>query len=445
MSVLVLLDEIASALERESDRIRIRKLIFCACKNRWENNKDTLLNSNLPDLLLELYQNNTTVEKLTESLYKVVQQLNRKAEYSTIANTIIAQLSQLYDETNDEATIFAMIDDDATQFMAFSPPSSPVSEILRELEGHEEALRIRKLLFCICYGKWENNPQKLLNLNLQNLLEKTQQKYENLNTLSLNLERIINSLNRKQEYAQIGNLIVDRLVALYPDSDRVVSLSIQETTQNTSAQNTAVSDNTVPNTQYTNRNLEEASAFVEDNSAFATPSPYIAERSWNSNRTIDEASIATVVSKAATSPHPQSPQKQGNDTTNYTPAPDTDFNPASEAVQLPRVSKGSTIRDTVKDYDAFEVRLEVMKYSNPLRAKILAFSTLHHKFEITGKEWSSLRTLSFDELLQNLHDNYPNLQALEKPLYETASSLAEPDESTQAAEAIVKAMKPYYL
>lgn len=425
MSVLVLLDEIASALERESDRIRIRKLIFCACKNRWENNKDILLNSNLPDLLLELYQNNTTIEKLTESLYKIVQQLNRKTEYSTIANTIIAQLSQLYEETNEEMTRFATVNDDATQFISFTPSSSSMLEVVQDLEHHEEALRIRKLLFCIYSGQWENNPPKLLNLNLQDLLEKIQQKYEKLNDLASGLERIINSLNRKQEYAQIGNLIIDRLVTLYPDSDRIISLSIQNTTQNAL---TSETDEISIATHYADRSLEEASAF-------ATPSTYVTEQEWNGNSISNEASVATIASQPAIAP-----QKQGNDTTHYTPAPDTDFNPVSEAARSSKTAKVSTMRD----YDAFDVRLEVMKYSNPLRAKILAFSTLHHKFEITSKEWSSLRTLSFDELLQNLYENYPNVQALEKPLYETADSLVEPDESTQAAEAIVKAMKPYY-
>ncbi|MBP0016462.1 MAG: hypothetical protein J7647_02760 [Cyanobacteria bacterium SBLK] len=432
MSVLVLLDEIASALERESDRVRIHKLIFCACKNRWENDKDILLNSNLSDLLLELYQNNTTVEKLTESLYKIVQQLNRKTEYSTIANTIIAQLSQLYEDTGDEMTRFATASDEATQFISFSSSPSPLIEVTRRLEHHEEALRIRKLLFCIDCGQWENNPQKLLNLNLQTLLAKIQQKYANLNDLALDLERIVNSLNRKQEYAQISNLIVNCLIPLYPDSDRVASLSIQNATQNAL---TSDNDEITIGTHYANRNLEEASAFAEDNSAFATPAAYVTGQEWNGNSLSNESSVATIASQPAIVP-----QKQGNDTTHYTPAPDTDFNPASEAAELPKTAKVSTMRD----YDAFDVRLEVMKYSNPLRAKILAFSTLHHKFEITGKEWSSLRTLSFDELLQNLYASYPNLQALEKPLYETAGSLAEPDESTQAAEAIVKAIKPYY-
>ncbi|MEA5469552.1 hypothetical protein [Spirulina sp. 06S082] len=431
MSVLVLLDEIANALEKDSDRVRIRKLIFCACKNRWENDKSILLSFSLPDLLLELYQNNTTVEKLTASLYKIVQKLNRKAEYSAVANTIVNQLDQLYEDSEDEMTKFATIED-STQFAPFATPASPLLEIVRELEDHEEKLRIRKLLFCTCYSQWENNPQKLLDLNLQQLLEVIQQKYLTLNELKLGLEGIIENLNRKQEYAKIGNFLIDRLDLLYPNSKSKASLSIQ--TSNSNGQ-----DEITIGTHFANHSLEEASAFAEENSAFAAVAAYsTSEDRCDRNGISDDISIAKI--------SPQSElewesQQAGDDTTNYTPTPDTDFDRDRE---LTITTKETATISTIRDYDPFQVRLEVMKYSNPLRAKILAFSTLHHKFEITSQEWSSLRTLSFDELLQNLYENYPNITALEKPLYDTANGLASPDESNQAAEAIVQAMKPYY-
>lgn len=422
MSVLVLLDEIANALEKDSDRVRIRKLIFCACNNRWENDKSILLGFSLPDLLLELYQNNTTVEKLTESLYKIVQKLNRKAEYSAVANTIVSQLDQLYEDSEDEMTKFATIED-ATQFAPFITPASPLPEIVRELEHHEEKLRIRKLLFCICYSQWENNPQKLLNFNLQQLLETIQQRYITLNELKLVLEGIIENLNRKQEYAKIGNLLIDRLDPLYPNSKDGASLSIQTSTTNGQ-------DEITIGTHFANHSLEEASAFAEENSAFAAITAYSSSEDRHDRNGLSPQ--PAIESEA---------QPEGDDTTNYTPAPDTDFDRDRE---LTIKTKETATISTIRDYDPFEVRLEVMKYSNPLRAKILAFSTLHHKFEITSQEWSSLRTLSFDELLQNLYENYPNIAALEKPLYETADGLASPDESNQAAEAIVQAMKPYY-
>ncbi|WP_204104415.1 MULTISPECIES: hypothetical protein [Spirulina sp. CCY15215] len=433
MSVLVLLDEIANALDKDSDRVRIRKLIFCACKNRWENDKGILLSFSLPDLLLELYQNNTTAEKLTASLYKIVQKLNRKAEYSAVANTIVTQLDQLYEDSEDEMTKFATIED-TTQFAPFTNLTSPLPEIIRELEHSEEKLRIRKLLFCTCYSQWENNPQTLLSLNLQQILETIQQKYLTLNELRLELEGIIENLNRKQEYAKIGNLILDRLAPLYPHSEGGISLSIQISTPNSQ-------DGITMGTHFANHSLEEASAFAEENSAFAAVAAYSSsgdqfDRNEISNEISNDISFVTI------SHQPEiewESQQAGDDTTNYTPSPDTDFEG-----KLTTKTKETTTISTIRDYDPFEVRLEVMKYSNPLRAKILAFSTLHHKFEITSQEWSSLRTLSFDELLQNLYENYPNITALEKPLYDTANSLASPDENNQAAEAIVQAMKPYY-
>jgi hypothetical protein len=95
-------------------------------------------------------------------------------------------------------------------------------------------------------------------------------------------------------------------------------------------------------------------------------------------------------------------------------------------------------------YDPFAVRLAIMKYANPLRAKILAFSTVHHTFETRGQDWSNLRTHSFDSLLRALYESHTDFQQLVEQLCQTAHRLEAPDESLQAAEAIAKALKPYY-
>ncbi|NEO26321.1 MAG: hypothetical protein F6K03_05340 [Kamptonema sp. SIO4C4] len=206
------------------------------------------------------------------------------------------------------------------------------------------------------------------------------------------------NLNRKVAYSQLANFIIDQLQGLYPSVDHPQTQFL-----------------TPPVSPPTNPATSEAECTeIRQDQHF--PPPLAKEPDDATNYTLINQSAYT--EKTAVS--------QGKKTITFPTTQLQDSQP------------------TQKAYDPFEIRLEVMKYANPLRAKILSFSTLHHQFETTGKEWSSLRTQSFDRLLSQLYETYPDFQELEQQLYATAQHLEAPDESQQAAEAIAQAMKPYY-
>jgi len=125
-----------------------------------------------------------------------------------------------------------------------------------------------------------------------------------------------------------------------------------------------------------------------------------------------------------------------------TPAPSSAS--VTSTSDVPYQEKSYQANDWSSIYDPFKLRLEIMKYTNPLRAKILLFSTLKHKFDMTDQDWLLLKTHELDALLQNLFRSCKTIQDVENQLYKTAKSLQEPEENTQAANAIVQAMKPLY-
>jgi hypothetical protein len=95
-------------------------------------------------------------------------------------------------------------------------------------------------------------------------------------------------------------------------------------------------------------------------------------------------------------------------------------------------------------YDAFELRLEIMKYTNPLMAKILIFSTLHHKFDFSSQDWITIRTQELDDLLLRLFRACETFTELEFQLNSTAKCLEEIAQFPQAAGVIIRSMKPFY-
>ena len=92
----------------------------------------------------------------------------------------------------------------------------------------------------------------------------------------------------------------------------------------------------------------------------------------------------------------------------------------------------------------FDVRQKILQQTNPLRAKILIFSTLYHEFTFSDRDWLLLKTQELDKLLRQMFNVCGSLAELESNLYGTADHLDNTDEYDQAASVIIKAMNPCY-
>lgn len=91
-----LLERIAENIEAHPEAARIKKLIFAACKQYWENDSNVIEMYELKELLMELYQLYPTAKRLRKTLDKIVASINRQNFYSFIADTIMGELSYLY-------------------------------------------------------------------------------------------------------------------------------------------------------------------------------------------------------------------------------------------------------------------------------------------------------------------------------------------------------------
>lgn len=94
--------------------------------------------------------------------------------------------------------------------------------------------------------------------------------------------------------------------------------------------------------------------------------------------------------------------------------------------------------------DLFDIKLDILRYTNPLRAKILIFSTLYHQFRYTDDELSLLKRQEIDDLIVRLYRACPTLPQLKNKLNNTAKSLPSSSENLQTAETIFMALRAYY-
>lgn len=222
---------------------------------------------------------------------------------------------------------------------------SLLDEVVKNLEQHQNSLRIKKLIYAICKTKWENDVNRLNTIKLKELIQELQIANPTLDYLKHSLNKFAQTLNKPGEYTLVANVITEQMTRLYPDN--------QETTQQ----------------------ISQPSNFLQQSLE------YKPNLGW------DEPPIT---------------------------------------------------------YDPFELRVEIMKYTNPLRAKILAYSVVYHLFDFSSEDWLTLKSKELDDLIHRLFDRCKTLKDLEYRLQTVAKSLKPTDEHTQAAGAIYQAMKRYY-
>ncbi len=230
-------------------------------------------------------------------------------------------------------------------------PLSILDEVVRQLEQDVNLSRIKKIMFFACKDSWENDPAQLASANVRSLIEEICTKYSKLEDIEAVLNSIVAKVNKKDEYALVTDQILCQLSRLYEYQDF-----------------------TKLETNISNFGGPEAPAFDDHFSS-------------------------------------QLPAEESNE------------------------------RDPG---NLFDVRQKILQQTNPLRAKILIFSTLYHHFTFSDRDWLLLKTQELDKLLRQLFNVCGSLAELESHLYTTAGNLDNTDECEQAANVIIKAMNPSY-
>lgn len=94
--------------------------------------------------------------------------------------------------------------------------------------------------------------------------------------------------------------------------------------------------------------------------------------------------------------------------------------------------------------DSFALKMEIMNYTNPLRAKIVLFSTLYHPFDFTNQDWINIKGYELDDLLIKVFSVWSSFPDFEYQIMNASMNMQQSDENTKAANVIVRCLKPLY-
>ena len=395
METVFLLDRVVQDLEQNPNLARIKKLIICACRNTWENDPDYLKQFALGPLIQELVLLYPTLEELRQSLDGIVRTLNKTAEYTLVANAILDATRLLYPGADAGSA------DGDSEYL-----DTLYNEIAQDLEQDENADRIKKLIFCVCGHSWENEIAKIDRFKLATLVQTLHEINPTFQDLDTAFSKVVRTLNKQVEYGLIADEILDRFERLYPDD-----LNSTEVILSTDPQLIAPSPRAVPlppppaKPPAVHPPIPERFAGLEQPVDWSEPSAHEAEVEAEFEFDRSEAEPESL--------SPQSPPPQ--------------------------------LSSPFCDRDPFEIRLEAIRYANPLRIKILTFSALHHPFAFSDQDWLDLRSHQLDDLLQQLVLACKTVDELEAMLDRIARTFDEAEEYLQVTTALLRVLRPLYL
>lgn len=360
-------DQTIQGLIQDPNSARIKKLLLYTCRMVWENNPQHLNQYNLSDLVQELQAIAPTLEMLRSRLNSVVSTINKSAEYMLVANSLVHYLEPLYLQPVVEPT--------GVNGNAMIP------EVARILEQDPDQLRIKKLIYCACRNTWENNLAQLGRYSMGTLVQELHTGAPSAEDLNAILRSIVKTLNRQEVYWAIADKITAAFQSLYE----------AETGIHASAE-------------------EELTGFVTglqmNAAAIASPAPIA--------HAVAEPTSLEVEIEASL--------------------------PPVEEPKAPPTFVGSP-HDLS---DLFDLRLEVMKYTTPLRVKVLAYALIHTLPESPDKIWQELKTEDLDSLLRQLFQSNKVYCLLETRLYEIARQLPETSQYNQSIGVLMRLVKPLY-
>ncbi|MBR8832199.1 MAG: hypothetical protein N5P05_000740 [Chroococcopsis gigantea SAG 12.99] len=382
-------NEVVQSLETHEESLRIKKLIFCTCRKYWENDATILNSLPLKDLINELIQIKTTNEQLTFSIYKLVKTLNRPKIYANVATIVIEQVSKLYSFSSAYDTQLISVAGEPqprkSQEMEMADSQSLIAQIASNIENHPDAARAKKLLYAACKNEWQNEICAIDNYGMKRMISEINQNHSTLGSVKKTFYKIVDNINKKNIYVGVADFIISQFECLY---EIALDYEAQE------------EDDNIGGTEL---------------KLIKTQIVHL-ENSYQNGSKNHKSSVTTSIIDLA------EPQLV------------TELHYAEPAPVKPVAS--------LKNYDPFDLRLEIIQFSNPLRAKILLFSIVFHPWG-NGQDWSMLRSVTLEDLLEQVIHSGKSIKEIEHRLQEMAKMKTDPDveANVQAACSLVQVLQ----
>lgn len=226
MKNLDLLLQVIKEIELHDNSLRLKKLIFYACKQVWENEQTKIDYIDWQSLIQELIDKKPTFASLEKYIYDMAKTTTKPKQYLLVADTLISQLEKLYFVEEDVTQAFLaqfheelMPQEVGYQGETIKPDDA--YKIKLEIIVNINPLRAKILLFAALNEGFNFNSQDWASLNSEQLDELLQNLVDICPTfteLVSKLEITAGILPESAENLKAARVISQSLKPFYPAS-----------------------------------------------------------------------------------------------------------------------------------------------------------------------------------------------------------------------------------
>ena len=412
-----LIDEVSDDLEMSEDPVRAKKLVCLVCTGILENDLNRLNNFSFVELLEDLYQQYPTIEALKENLVKSVKTISvqKQRQYLIVAKIVFNAASKFYQQS--PVSVIA----EPISPSQFNPNSQKFSQPLSYSVSH----------LVINAG----SAQLIAPLNTsQNSLEE-----EPLN------ESLIAELSSETQSGFTEDGFLDNNADIYAWVAHNIDIDAQQMRLKKllfyTYQDIWESDLRQLNSIDWASLLRELVSFMP---TFLQLQALLQEAVQRVSKPAEYIAIANLLLSKLELLYPD--RNDENNLEAIAPPIAPIINQPSPYLnnQINNQSRSKIPFDPRIAIDLFDLRLELMRFTSSMRAKILLFSVLYYPFDPDRDNWHDLGSHRLDGLLRQLFYAYPSFEKAEKSIWQIARSLSEPSAYDQAASYILQVVKTLY-
>jgi len=359
--------------------------------------------------------------------------------------------------------------------------SSPwLDEVVQDLVQEPDLIRIKKLLIYTCTQTWESDLDRIHTVDLHRLLQTLLTIAPTPEQVQFVLHKVANSLNKAADYLLVANAVIVLIERRYFDTANASGTNADSANSQISCQ-TDYQTNYQTIAQVLHQDPEGLrirkllllsckNVWMSDPYQLNRLSlPILVQEMHGLATSIEELQIVlksrvqklsksteymVIADKITQLFQPLYSVQLPSAVSALNPEPVDSTKLLSHLPQhLPKQSQSkpdkrskSVFKKQLKPelIDWFDLRLEIIRYANPFRTKILLFSLLHEPFNQTPEHHLMLKNYPLDELLKILLQTYKSFTELDSNLHQVAKQLDEPETYSQIAQAILHIIRPFY-
>ncbi|WP_190303602.1 serine/threonine-protein kinase [Pseudanabaena sp. UWO311] len=415
-----LIDEVSDDLEMSEDPVRAKKLICLVCTGILENDLNRLNNFSFVELLEDLYQQYPTIEALKENLVKAVKTIavQKQRQYLIVAKIVFNVASKFYQQL--PLSIIA----EPTSSSQFNPNPQKYSQSLAYSVSHLVINADSAQLIAPLNTSQNRLVEESLNESL--VAEFPSETQSGFTEAELSLLNDPYLDDNSDIYALVAhNIDID---AQQMRLKKLLLYTYQDVWESDLRQLNSIDWASL---------LRELVSFMP---TFLQLQALLQEAVQRVSKPAEYIVIGNLLLTKLELLYPD--LNEANNLEAIAPPIAPIINQYS--FPLNNQSHNKIPFDPRIALDLFDLRLELMRFTSSMRAKILLFSVLYYPFDPDRDNWHDLGSHRLDGLLRQLFYAYPSFEKAERSIWQIARSLSEPSAYDQSASYILQVVKTLY-